>query len=66
MKLLLELVKYIAFIGTGFLICTILVFLLVSLLVFGQPVWLLPFKGATIFSIIFLWSAMLMVVNKVI
>lgn len=54
MKLLLELVKYIAFIGTGFLLCTILVFLFVSLLVFGQPVWVLPFKVAAIFGVIFL------------
>lgn len=65
MKLLLELVKYIAFIGTGFLLCTILAFLFVSLLVFGQPVWVLPFKVAAIFGVIFLWGALLMVVNKV-
>lgn len=65
MKLLLEIVKYIAFIGTGFLLCTLLVFLLVSLLVFGQPVWLLPFKGAAIFSVIFLGGTLLMIVNRV-
>ena len=64
MKLFLELLKFLAVIGIGFSLCTLLFFLFGSLLTLWQPIWMLLLKLIAIFGVLLLWGVLLVVASK--